>query len=234
VKFLLTSAGIKNASIENALVGLLGKPISECVGLCIPTAIYAFPGGTDGAWRMINGRGRTPLVEVGWKSVGVLELTTLPSIDRDVWLPALEGADALLVFGGDSLYLSHWVRESGLAELLPSLGDKVWLGVSGGSMALAPSVGEQFHDWKPPSGEDRGLGLVDFSIFPHLDHPDIPENSMAKAEIWAAGLGHPGYAIDDQTAIRVVDGQTDVAVIVTVTDAAESSGGSTSVFVVAP
>jgi dipeptidase E len=210
MKFLLTSAGIKNSSIESALVDLLGKPISECVALCIPTAIYAFPGGTDGAWRMINGRGRTPLVEAGWKSVGVLELTTLPTIDRDVWLPAVQDADALLVFGGDSLYLSHWMRESGFVELLPSLGDAVWVGVSGGSMALAPSIGDHFREWMPPSGEDKALGIVDFSIFPHLDHPDIPENSMAFAERWAAGLGHPGYAIDDQTAIRIVDGQVDV------------------------
>ena len=210
MKFLLTSAGIKNASIESALVELLGKPIAECVALCIPTAIYAFPGGTDGAWRMINGRGRTPLVEAGWKSVGVLELTTLPTIDRNVWLPAVEDADVLLVFGGDSLYLSHWMRESGFLELLPTLGDKVWLGVSGGSMALGPRIGEHFREWMPPDGEDKAIGIVDFSIFPHLDHPDISENSMAEAERWAAGLGHPGYAIDDQTAIRVVDGHVDV------------------------
>jgi dipeptidase E len=210
VRFLLTSAGIKNASIENALIDILGKPIDECLALCIPTAIYAFPGGTDGAWRMINGRGRTPLVELGWKSIGVLELTTLPTIDQDVWLPSVQEADVLLVFGGDSLYLSHWMRESGFLTLLPSLGDKVWLGVSGGSMAVAPSVGEHFHEWVAPDGEDRGLGLMDFSIFPHLDHPDIPENSMAEAERWAATLGHPGYAIDDQTAIRVIDGKVDV------------------------
>jgi dipeptidase E len=210
MKFLLTSAGIKNASIEKVLVELLGKPIGECVALCIPTAIYAYPGGTAAAWRMINGVGRTPLVEAGWKSVGVLELTTIPTIDREVWFPAVEEADVLLVFGGDSLYLSYWMRESGFIDLLPSLGDKVWLGVSGGSMAVAPSIGEHFHEWMPPSGEDQALGMVDFSIFPHLDHPDIPENSMAEAELWAAKLGHPGYAIDDQTAIRVVDGDTSV------------------------
>lgn len=210
MRFLLTSAGIKNESIRNALVEMLGKPIEECVALCIPTAIYAFPRGTRSAWLMINGRGRTPLVELGWNSVGVLELTTLPSIDRDVWLPAVREADALLVFGGDSLYLSHWMRESGFVELMPSLGDTVWLGVSGGSMALAPSVGAHFIDWLPASGEDRGMGVVDFAIFPHLDHPEIPENSMAEAEDWAATLSIPSYAIDDQTAIRVIDGHVDV------------------------
>ena len=144
------------------------------------------------------------------KSIGVLELTTLPSIDRAVWLPAVQEADVFLVFGGDSLYLSHWMRESGFVDLLPTLGDRVWLGVSGGSMALAPSVGEQFIDWLPASGEDRAMGVVDFAIFPHLDHPNIPENSMADAERWAASLPIPAYAIDDQTAIRVIDGHEDV------------------------
>jgi dipeptidase E len=210
MKFLLTSAGVKNQSIENALIELLGKPIAECQALCIPTAIYAFPGGARAAWQLINGQASTPLCEVGWKSVGVLELTALPSIDKDIWLPAVLEADVLLVCGGDSLYLSHWMRQSGLVDLLPSLGDKVWLGVSGGSMALAPSIGEHFIEWRPPSGEDRALGLFDFAIFPHLDHPDLPENSMADAERWAFGMNVPAYAIDDQTAIRVVDGEMDI------------------------
>ena len=122
----------------------------------------------------------------------------------------MQDADILLVCGGDSLYLSHWVRESGLLQLLPSLGDKVWLGVSGGSMALAPRVGEDFREWMPPDGEDTALGLVDFAIFPHLDHPDLPENSMADAERWAARLNSPAYAIDDQTAIRVVGDEMDI------------------------
>lgn len=210
MKLLLTSAGVKNTSISDALVGLLGKPIAESSALCIPTATYAMPGGTEHAWRVISGQASTPLTELGWKSVGVLELTALPSIDEELWIPAVQEADALLVAGGDSLYLNHWVRESGLADLLPSLQDTVWLGVSGGSMVMAPHVGQDFMGWDPPTGTDEALGVVDFAIFPHLDHPDLPENSMADAEKWAEDLPVPGYAIDDQTAIRVVDGAVDV------------------------
>ena len=80
MKFLLTSAGIKNTSIHNALVDLLGKPIAECNALCIPTAIYPFPGGSSMAYRLIHGVAASPLCELGWKSLGVLELTALPSI----------------------------------------------------------------------------------------------------------------------------------------------------------
>jgi len=212
MKLLLTSAGIKNPSIEKALVELLGKPIGEASALCIPTASYGHPGaGPARAWNFISGQEpRCPMIELGWKSMGVLELTALPSIDEELWVPLAKETDVLLVNGGDSLYLCHWMRESGLADLLPSL-RAVWVGLSGGSMVMTPRIGKDFVIWNPPAGGDEALGVVDFSIFPHVDNPDLPENTMAAAEKWAAGLPNPAYAIDDQTAIKVSDGA--VAVI---------------------
>ena len=210
MKYLLTSAGIKNASIRNALVDFLGKPIAESSALCIPTAMYAMSGPGAGAWRFIAGRSDQPMCELGWKSLGVLELTALPSIDEERWVPLVRETDALLISGGDALYLAHWMRESGLAELLQSLHEMVWVGFSAGSMVLTPRIGEDFVGWKPPAGGDEALGFVDFSIFPHVDHPDLPENTMAEAERWAAGLGNPSYAIDDETAIKVVDGTVEI------------------------
>ena len=208
MKLLLTSAGIKNTSIHDALVDLLDKPIAESSALCIPTATYPM-GGPGSAWRFITGRATTPMCELGWKSLGVLELTALPSIDEERWVPLVQETDALLVNGGDALYLSHWMRQSGLADLLPSL-RAVWVGLSGGSMVMAPSIGEEFVSWTPPTGGDEALGIVDFSIFPHLDHENHPENSMADAGKWAAKISAPGYAIDDQTAIKVTDGTVEV------------------------
>jgi dipeptidase E len=139
----------------------------------------------------------------------VLELTALPSLPKERWVPLVEDTDVLLVEGGDAAYLCHWVRESGLAELLPSLPDIVWVGVSGGSMVMTPRIGADFVSWDSPAG-DKTLGVVDFSIFPHLDNPDLPWNSMATAERWAAELAAPAYAIDDETAIKVVDGTVEV------------------------
>jgi len=211
MKFLLTSAGIKNTSIHNALVDLLGKPIAEASALCIPTAAYGHPmAGPGAAWRFISGReGRTPMCELGWKSLGVLELTALPSIDEEHWVPIVQETDVLLVNGGDPLYLCYWMRQSGLADLLPSL-RAVYVGLSAGSMVMAPNIGEDFVRWKPPAGGDKTLGMVGFSMFPHLDHEALPDNSMADAERWAAGMPVPAYAIDDQTAIKVVDGTVEV------------------------
>ena len=212
MKLLLTSAGIKNASINDALVGLLGKPIAESDALCIPTAGYGHPHvAPDRAWSFISGREpRCPMTELGWKSLGVLELTALPSIDKERWVPWVRETDVLLVNGGDALYLAHWMRESGLADLLPSLGETVWAGLSAGSMVMTPRIGEDFVGWEPPAGGDGALGVVDFSIFPHVDSPDLPTNTMAAAEAWASGLGVPAYAIDDETAIQVTDGTVQV------------------------
>src|SRR6186713_2257468 len=212
MKLLLTSAGIKNASIHDALVDLLGKSIRESDALCIPTATYGHPWtGPGEAWRFISGREpRCPMCELGWKSVGVLELTALPSIDEARWVPLVRETDVLLVNGGDPMYLCHWMRQSGLADLFPSLRETVYVGLSAGSMVMAPGIGEDFVRWTPPTGGDRTLGIVDFAIFPHLDHPDLPENTLADAEKWAAGIAGSAYAIADETAIKVTDGTVEV------------------------
>ena len=210
MRFLLTSAGIKNPSIHDALVDLVGKPIADSDALCIPTAGYGHPAGSPGgAWRFISGQSSTPMCELGWKSLGVLELTALPSIDAERWVPWVRETGVLLVNGGDALYLCHWMRQSGLADLLPSL-RAVWVGLSAGSMVMTPRIGADFVGWKPPTGGDSALGIVDFSIFPHLDHELLPENTMADAERWAAGIPNPAYAIDDETAIKVTDGTVEV------------------------
>ena len=150
------------------------------------------------------------MTELGWKSLGVLELTALPSIDEERWVPWVQEMDVLLVAGGDALYLCYWMRQSGLAGLLPSLSETVWVGLSAGSMVMTPRIGEDFIQWRPPAGDDSTLGIVDFSICPHLAQEGMPGNSMTEAEQWAAGISGPAYAMDDETAIKVVDGIVEV------------------------
>ncbi|XXM72334.1 Type 1 glutamine amidotransferase-like domain-containing protein [Lysinibacillus sphaericus] len=211
MKLLLTSAGVNNKSIHEALADMLEKPIAETTALCIPTAMYGHPWVGPGvrAWEFISGKSQNPMVELGWKSVGVLELTALPSIDEERWIPKVKETDVLLVSGGDALYLNYWMKQSGLSELLPSL-KAVYVGMSAGSMVMAPHIGEFFVGWTPPEGGDDALGLVDFSIFPHVDHEMLPHNTMAAAEKWAEGMKGPAYAIDDETAIKVMDGEVEV------------------------
>jgi dipeptidase E len=234
MRLLLTSAGISNSSIRSALVDLLGKPIAESSALCIPTAAYACPGvGADIAWRLISGNAMSPLCELGWKSLGVLELTALPSIKEEYWVPRLKETDALLVGGGDVLYLRYWMRQSGLADLFASLRrETIYVGVSAGSMVVTSHIGETYTGHKPPSGNDikseglvlatphgelnltfaiaPGMGLVNFSLCAHLDDEAKPDTSLANVERWAARLPVPTYAIDDQTAIKVTDDTVEV------------------------
>jgi dipeptidase E len=233
MRALLTSSGIKNRSIHDALVDLLDKPIAESNALFIPTAIYPFPGGPGMAWRAICGKGPAPLAELGWNSLGVLELTVLPNIDEAAWVPAVRDADALLFWGGDPLFLASWMRRSGLTALLPTLRSQaVYVGVSAGSIAATSTFVETYRE--PPRGNDgplksenivfatpqgdvdrilvtgQGAGLVDFAVIPHFEHPDHCDASLANAARWAARIPAPTYAIDDDTAIRVVDGAAQV------------------------
>jgi dipeptidase E len=233
MRALLTSSGIRNRSIHDALVDLLDKPIAESNALFIPTAIYPFPGGSYMASRAISGETPSPLCELGWKSLGILELSVLPSIEEAAWVPTVRDADALLVWGGDPLFLANWMRRSGLTDLLPTLrSEAVYVGVSAGSIAATSTFVETYDE--PPRGKDgplkseeivfatsqgdvdrilatgQGAGLVDFAVIPHLEHPDHPDASLANAERWAARIPAPTYAIDDETAIRVVDGAAQV------------------------
>jgi dipeptidase E len=211
MRLLLTDSGIRNASIRDALVGLLGKPVDGSSALFVPTALHAQRGGAVQAGRVISGReDRAPMAGLGWKSLGVLELTALPSVGEELWVPMVREADVLLVEGGDPMYLCHWMRESGLADLMPTLHDTVYVGLSAGSMVMTPRIGMDFVRWNVPGGDDTTLGVVDFAIFPHTDHPDMPGNSMADAEKWAATMPLPAYAIDNETAIKVVDGDVEV------------------------
>ena len=231
MKLLLTSSGISNPSISDVLVGLLGKPFSECSALFVPTAIYPFSEGPDNAYRAVSGNAASPLCDLGWKSLGILELTALPSIGRDVWVTTVERADVLLVWGGDPVFLSYWMKHSGLADLLPSLLAKtVYVGVSAGSIAMSSLFGEVYRAVPKCSGERisseglafgtpdgettmtlvmaNGAGLVDFAIIPHVEFDD--PGDVANAEKWAGRLPVPTYAIDDNTAITVVDGAVEV------------------------
>jgi len=210
MKLLLTSAGISNASIRNALKELLGKPIAEASALFVPTAIYGIPNGADIIRKVICGFLGDPFCDLGWKSLGLLELTALPSIKQELWLPMLLETDALLIGGGDCQYLCYWMQQSGLAELLPSLLQKVvYVGLSAGSMIMT-RYGTTYGNHTLPAETDKSLNLVDFAIHPHLDHEWFPDNSLANLKKLAAMLPMPSYAIDDQTAIKVIDGDVEV------------------------
>lgn len=221
MKLLLTSIGIANDSIRQALVDLLGKPVEECRAVQISTALYAMPSGPQDAYEMVKYYG-----EMGWGELGTLELTALPTIEEDHWIPFVESADALLVSGGNTGYLSYWMEQSGFAERLPALLENtVYVGISAGSTMMTPGQNhdperlardgvfydDEYDEAAPRNaGSAWGLGLVDFAIRPHLNADYFPMATMAMMERAATKLDYPLYAIDDATAIKVVDGEVEV------------------------
>jgi dipeptidase E len=210
MKLLLTSAGISNISIRNALVDLLGKPIEESKALFIPTAIYGINGGAEIIRKVICGTLGDPFCEAGWKSLGLLELTALTTIKKELWVTTLQETDALLVGGGDCQYLCYWMLQSQLTEMLPSLLQKiVYVGLSAGSMIMT-RFGTTYGNHTLPAESDKSLGIVDFAIHPHLDYESFPENSLANLEKLASTLTMPSYLIDDNTAIKVIDSDIEV------------------------
>jgi dipeptidase E len=221
MKLLLTSIGLSNDSIRAALVRLLGRPISECSAVQIPTAVVGLPGGLGYATEMVR-----YWDELGWRELATLELSYLPSLPEELWRPQVETADAILVAGGNSGYLSSWFQQSGFAAVLPALlARAVYVGVSAGSCVLTPGFNydrqrlaetgvyyDDEYDEAAPlgAGDARGLGLVGFALRPHLHSTDFPDLSDEAMERAAAKVDQPLYAIDDQTAIVVVDGEVEV------------------------
>ncbi len=221
-KLLLTSSGITNAHIQNALVDLLGKPLRESSALFAPTAIYAYPHGTNAAWQ-----GTKSLGTLAWKEFGVLELTALTSLPKEIWLPQLKETDVLIVGGGNKFYLSYWMEKSGRFDLLPRLIEQgqVYVGASAGSMMVTPGLNfdrrrfketgvyydDEFGEEMPSSaGSAKTLGLVDFVIRPHFGADYFPQTTLENVQKWAAKAAHPLYALDDHSALKVVDGKVEV------------------------
>lgn len=221
-KLLLTSSGITNDAIRSALVDLLGKPIAESSALFIPLAIYAYPHGIANSWQVIK-----PWGDMGWKTLGVLELTALPTLPRELWLPQIEETDTIIVGGGNKFYLSYWMEKSGLFDLLPRLLEQgtVYVGASAGSMMMTSGLNvdehrlretgfyydDQFDEEMPSSsGSARTLGLVDFVIRPHLGADYFPQATLENVAKWAAKTDKPLYALDDQSALKIVNGKVDV------------------------
>ena len=197
-----------NASIAKALLELTGKPFSECSMAFVPTASNVSRGDKD--WVIKDLR---IAQELGFKSVDIVDISALP---KDLWFPGFDVADVLLFEGGNEFHLMDWIKKSGLKELLPEmLKTKVFVGISAGSIVTGKSLGmsmsERLYSEKvEPYTDDEGLGYADFLVRPHLNSPHFPGMTLAVLDEVAKEQPETFYAIDDQTAIKVVDQKVEV------------------------
>ena len=211
MKLLLTSAGIKNASINECAGRPAGQADRRLQRPCIPTAEYGHPKGGPGAGMAVHQRtGRQSHGRAGVEVRGSARAHRVAQHRRRSLGPWVRETDVLLVTGGDALYLCHWMRQSGLADLLPSLDDTVWVGLSAGSMVMTPRSGRTSSAGSRPPGATARWGSSTSRSSRTWIARACRSNTMADAERWAAGIAGPAYAIDDQTAIKVTDGTVEV------------------------
>jgi dipeptidase E len=210
VKLLLTSGGVKNPTIKEALIDLLGKPIEACKALLVTTASFGFDQGFEQAYAYIHDDQETPMGSLGWKKCGLVDLAALSVLSYEVILKRFSAWDVLLVNGGDPMFLSYWFEKINMKQILRDW-HGVYVGLSAGSMVLTPRIGEDFVGWKHPHQTDQTLDLVPFSIFPHLNHPKLSKNTLKNAEKWFIDLAvKEAYFMDDHSALSWQDGQVNI------------------------
>ncbi|HKX73305.1 MAG TPA: Type 1 glutamine amidotransferase-like domain-containing protein [Candidatus Saccharimonadales bacterium] len=221
MRLLLTSGGLRTQSMKDALVGLLDKPVSESRFVFVPTAANPEGGHKDWLIHDINSS-----FEMGWKNYDIVDLAAVSSMPRDRWWPRFDQADVLMFGGGTTFYLSYWLEKSGLMKALPEmLKTKVYVGISAGSMVAGDSLRvasealEKFGELKDDEYDELGprgqsssktLQLARLVVRPHFNSPEFPNMREDFLQQVAKSLSVPMYAIDDQTAIKVVDGKVEV------------------------
>lgn len=208
MKLLLTSAGISNASLASALLALARRPAEELKVAFVPTAANVEQG--DKGWLVKD------LVCLKDLKPASLDIVDFSAVSRDVWLPRFEEADVLVFGGGNTFHLMYHLEKSGLKELLPRLlKTRVYVGISAGSMVASRKVltsqsARLYYDKIGPYQDEEGLGLVDFQIRPHLNSPHFPNVRDEYLKKTAEQLRETIYAIDDETAVKVVDDKTEI------------------------
>lgn len=207
MKLLLTSGGLENKTIIDALRDLVGKDFKDTKLVFIPTAANVEAG--DKGWLIGD---LSKCKELGFKEVDIMDIATIP---KDIWEPRLRNAEVLMVGGGNTSYLMGQMKKSGLAEIMPDLlKTRIYVGISAGSMVVSSDLKEKemqrlYEEPIIDDGANEGLGFVGFLVVPHMNSPHFPRAAELINEV-AKDIDVPLYAIDDQTAVKVVDEKTEV------------------------
>lgn len=202
MKLLLTSGGLENKSIINALQDLVQKPFSESKIAFIPTAANLEEGDKKDWFikDLIN------LKHLNFNSIDIVDISALP---KEIWLERLKDIDIIYVEGGNTYHLMYWFNQSGLSEIIPELlKNKVYVGVSAGTLVATPSIlnsksekvfAEKIHQ----KISDKGLSLFNYMVEPHINSVWSPESTFENLEKKSKDYKYPIYCLDDNSAIKV-------------------------------
>ncbi len=208
MKLLLTSAGFTNMVIINALVSLVEKPLDELTLAFIPTAANVEE--DDKGWLIDD---LMNIKKLGLQTIDIVDISALPP---EIVQKRLMAANVLVFGGGNTFHLMHWIEKSGLKESLSELiKTRIYVGISAGSMVATKSLvlsDSKMLYSEHTGGVDsmEGLGFVNFHIRPHLNSSFFPNVTVEKVAEIAQTVQDTVYAIDDDTAIKVVDGDIEV------------------------
>jgi dipeptidase E len=212
VNLLLTSAGLRNETLRQALRDMLGKPFEAANVVYIPTASVAESGNHSWLVTDVN-----RVHGLGWRQFDILELNGLP---RRMVLDRLQRADVIYTGGGNHYHLARSITGNGLADgFKEALEERVYVGVSAGSMIFSRNLDERSAEVIGDSADlhmlgaetlQPPLGLFDWYLKPHLHSPDFPNRDDSWADHIAQKAQFPIYFIDDDTAVRVHGDQTDI------------------------
>ena len=208
MKLLLTSSGLTNKSITNALFSLVGKKPEETTVVFVPTASNVEEGNKD--W-LIN-----DLLNLKNQNFKSIEITDISAVDESIWKPSFKRADVLFFEGGNTYYLMEWLNKTGLTKILPELlKDKVYVGVSAGSMVtnpdLALKLSQSVYEEDMTKSEDmEGLNFVDFYFLPHLNSEGFGKVRKENIKKAAVDISKPIYALDDESALKIIDDKIEV------------------------
>lgn len=201
MKELLTSGGLTNEILWTEFFRLIDKP---------PRDIHiAF---IDTASKVEKDRSWIDSVLHDLREKGIQNITVIDIAEpRKNWEGVLAQANVIWVEGGNTFYLLDKLRSSKLTEQLKEIAmDKVYVGVSAGSIVVTPSI--EIASVEPADSNDvgmtdfTGLGWVDFEISPHTNS-DV---SLSNVETYAQKSGRLLYAYDDNVALKIVDGVVDI------------------------
>lgn len=202
MKLLLTSEGLANQVIINALLDLTQKPFDQLKVAFIPTASNVEEG--DKGW-VINDLMK--LKELKFASVDIVDISALP---KEIWQKRLENTDIFFFEGGNTCHLMYWIKKSGLINLLPELlKTRVWVGVSAGSIVVTKDISlndsQKLYREEDDMENNTGLGYLDFHIRPHLNSSYFPNMTLENIQEIADETKETIYALDDNSAIQVID-----------------------------
>jgi dipeptidase E len=201
MRLLLTSAGLSNPSITEALEKLLGKSAQNVKLAFVPTAANVEAG--DKHWLIDD---YNHCRRAGFE----VDIVDISAVSKEIWLPRLQSAEVLFFGGGNTFHLMHWFQKSGLRDLLPQLLEtRIYAGISAGSCVTGQSI---YNSVQNLFGEKydleikEGLNLVDFQVIPHLNSEYFPKIRPANLETASQELTETVYALDDNSAV-VVNGE---------------------------